>query len=463
MTKIHELGAVELRDRLARGELSPVTVTEHFLDRIAQHNRTIEAFVTVTADRALARAAQLESARSHTSESRSARLPLLWGMPLADKDLSDREGVPTGLGSRIGGSIPASSDYLTRSIDTAGAVSLGKTATPEFGLYGYTETEDGAAARHPQAPELGAGGSSGGAAAAVAAGLLPFAPGSDGGGSIRIPAATTGLVGIKPSRGLVPADAASPHTLTGVVSGPIAHTVADATLLLDGMLHPTRARFLPLLPRAPHTLTIGTTLASPWDNHFPVQVEPGAQAAFHRALTVLAGLGHRVLPDSARYPDFDYSSMFTIAWQRAAASIPVSDTQEDLLGPVTRELIHRGRALSDEQSQLNDHNLGYYGAELRRLFAEFDVVITPALAQGPRPVGSYSRDTDTNFSQQVCYSPHTSAINVAGLPAVVVPVGRFSVPHSELPLPVGVQLIGRFGDEALLLRLASQLESALGE
>ncbi len=471
MTSIHELGARELRDALRSGELSPTEVATHFLDRIERFDARSGAFVTVTPELALARAAELASAAGLASMRKGdTRLPTLWGVPLADKDLNDRAGVPTGHGSRLGsrlssrlsGEVPATSDNLTRALDLAGAVSLGKTATPEFGLYGYTETADGPAPRHPDAPHLGTGGSSGGAAAAVAARMLPLAPGSDGGGSVRIPAAATGLVGIKPSRGLVPADAASPPTLTGVVSGPLAHTVADAALLLDGMLDPFAERLGASLHRDPQTLRIAATTASPWDARYPVAPEPGALLAYERTRVVLSQLGHDIRMPDALYPELDYAEIFTTAWQRSAASIPAHTRDDELLlEPVTRELMHRGRALTEEQRGQNDADLRSYGAELRRSFERFDVILTPALGRGPQPISSYSDDADENFSQQVLYSPYTSAINVAGLPAVVVPVGRYAVEHSSVPLSMGVQLVGRFGQEELLLRLARQLEDAL--
>ena len=231
MTELHEYTALELHQLLQRRQVSPVELAQHFLDRIARLDGEIGAFATVTPEAAIARA-------RHVEEHVPTAAPL-WGMPLADKDLHRRAGVPARFGSRaFTDFVPDDSDELVLAVDAAGAVSLGKSATPEFGLPSYTEGLAGPPTRNPWDPSLGAGGSSGGAAAAVASGMLPFAPGSDGGGSIRIPAAACGLVGVKPSRGRVPAGSGL-ASLAGLgVAGPIARNVADAALLLDGMIAP---------------------------------------------------------------------------------------------------------------------------------------------------------------------------------------------------------------------------------
>jgi amidase len=198
MTELHEYTAVELHQLLQRAEVSPVEATRHFLERIERLDPELGAFATVTPEAALERARFVEREVPKAAP--------LWGMPLGDKDLHPRAGVRTGFGSRAwAGHVPAESDDLVLALDAAGGVSLGKTATPEYGLPSYTEPLAGRPARNPWNLALGAGGSSGGAAAAVASGMLPFAPGSDGGGSVRIPAASCGLVGVKPSRGRVPA------------------------------------------------------------------------------------------------------------------------------------------------------------------------------------------------------------------------------------------------------------------
>jgi len=226
MADLHELTALELWQELQSGRVSPREVASHFLDRIERLNPELGAFVTVTRDQALARADEVAE--------RVPRTAPLWGLPFGDKDLWMRAGVPAGFGSRsMAGFVPDTSDELVETMDAAGGVSLGRTNAPEFGLPAYTESLAAPPARNPWDPGRGAGGSSGGAAVAVAAGMLPFAPGSDGGGSIRIPAAACGLVGLKPTRGLVPAGSGIESLAGLVVAGPIARTTADAALLLE--------------------------------------------------------------------------------------------------------------------------------------------------------------------------------------------------------------------------------------
>ncbi len=226
MPRLHDLSLVAQIDGLRSGDLSPTDLTSHYLDRIDRH-RGLGAFVEVTPDAALRRAADL----SRPAEG------ALWGVPLADKDLVARAGVPTRYGSRSRADhVPTASDPLAAALDAAGAINVGKTSTSEFGLTGFTEPLIHDPARDPWRPTAGAGGSSGGAAVAVAAGLLPAAVGSDGGGSIRIPSATVGVVGLKPSRGRLPIGSGfdSPDGLS--VTGPIARSAEDAGLLLDALV-----------------------------------------------------------------------------------------------------------------------------------------------------------------------------------------------------------------------------------
>ena len=231
--------------------------------------------------------------RSPTAVPRTAPL---WGLPFGDKDLWLRAGVPAGFGSRLmAGFVPDTSDEIVETLDAAGGVSLGKTNAPEFGLPAYTESLAAPPARNPWSTDLGAGGSSGGAAVAVSAGLLPFAPGSDGGGSVRIPAAACGLVGLKPTRGLVPAGSGIDSLAGLVVDGPLARTVADAALLLDGMIarvhgaidHHYTLRAPddddgPLLGaaiRGEGRFQLGVMTTSAWDDAYEITLAPGGARA----------------------------------------------------------------------------------------------------------------------------------------------------------------------------------------
>ena len=466
MTELHDLTALEQWQGLQTGEIGVVDLTEHYLGRIAALNPTLGAFVTVTDDAARVRAAELASQTSRTAT--------LWGLPFGDKDLQQRAGVPARFGSRLmAGFVPTESDDLVQVLDEAGGVSLGKTATPEFGLPSYTETLAAPPARNPWDLRLGSGGSSGGAAVAVAARMLPFAPGSDGGGSVRIPAAACGLVGLKPSRGRVPS-ASGVDKLAGLpVAGPLARTVADAALLLDAMIAPHGGPpnhlftlrspgddgppLLAAAVRGEGRFQLGVMTTSAWDDAYSIEIAPEAHAALELASAELAALGHG-LEDTALKPDDSYAPAFRTIWQAGAASIPAEgDEQEQLLEPLTRWLMHRGRALSARELGEALAALSAYERSFIRQLSRFDAVLTPALALTPRPIGWYDADDgEANFAQQVQYTPFTSMVNVSGLPAIVLPVFE-----TAGGLPMGVQLIGRPGGEATLLALGAQLERRL--
>ena len=465
MADLFELTALEQWRSLQQGEFSPTDLTEHYLARIDRLNPGLGAFVTVTADAALARARFVETEVPRTAP--------LWGLPFGDKDLQLRAGVPARQGSRLmRDNVPETSDLLVQALDTAGGISLGKTNTPEFGLPSYTEPVAGAPARNPWNPELGAGGSSGGAAVAVAARMLPFAPGSDGGGSVRIPAAVCGLVGVKPSRGRIPA--ASGLDVPGglPVAGPLARTVADAALLLDAMIAPAGGRpEHPFAVRAPGgdeqllgaairgegRYQLGVMTTSAWDDAYEIGLAPEALAALEDAVTGFAAMGHGI-EQTALAPDPTYAPAFRALWQLSAARIPAeTPEQEELLEPLTRWLLHRGRELTGRAVAEALAALAAYERSFIRQLAAFDAVLTPALALTPRPVGWYDAvDGERNFAQQVQYTPFTSMVNVCGLPAITLPVAQ-----TVDGLPMGVQLIGRPGGEATLLALGAQLERKL--
>lgn len=458
MTALHDLSAIELAGMLRGREVTAVEVAAHHLARIAAH-ADLGAFAEVTADAALARAGHLDAQKPDGS---------LWGLPLADKDLVARAGVPTRYGSRARADfVPAASDPLAAALDAAGAVSLGKTATSEFGLTGYTEPRTAPPARDPWNPAFGAGGSSGGAAVAVAAGLLPAAPASDGGGSIRIPAATVGVVGLKPSRGRLPIGSGldSPDGLA--VTGPIARTVADAAFLLDALCGlaaypfatgaPDAAPFLPATTADPPRLRIGATTVSPWDDDLDITLHPSARAAFDAAERMLGALGHTV-EDAAWRPE-GYGPLFRILWRASAARLPLTSAELEMVEPTTAWLVRQGRALEAARVLGALADARAFERATIAAFAPFDVVLTPALALPPRPLGWHdAQDAERGFAQQVQYAPYSSFVNVAGLPAIVLPVTRDESGH-----PVSVQLIGRPGGERMLLAAAAQLERARGD
>lgn len=481
MVEIHELSAVQLRDALHSGELSARQTTDHFLHRIEAENPRLGAFITVTADQARKDATAAD--RLHALQSRKGGiLPPLHGMPLAFKDLTDVAGVVTTHGSAALEHKPALADgALPAVLRTAGVISLGKTQVPEFGLTAYSENRIAPPSRNPYALSRSSGGSSGGSAAAVAAGLVPFAPGSDGGGSVRIPAAACGLVGLKPGRGLVPAGESSGDPARLVVAGPLAHTAADAALLLDALVSgpeghgpdapgAAAASYLELTAREPRPLRIGISLDSPWQTIFPFTPDREALDALDDGVARLEAAGHETSETAIRY-DNRYPDAFTTAWTAGVGSARIAPQREALLTPLTRTF--RRRAQQRSASKLNE-SLGFLRQFQQDTIAQYsgwDLLMTPALAQTPRPVGwftgaahggaywpaaEWAGDADGDYRKQCEYAPWSSMVNVCGLPAISIPV-HWTGGTPGCGLPMGIQLIGPMGSEGLLLQVTAQL------
>lgn len=484
MSELHEHPAVELVAMLRAGECSRAEVTAHVLERIERANPVLRAFVTVDGDRAMDRARVMDENPHAINDT------VLAGLPIGDKDLTNRAGVCTSFGSRaMADFVAPDSDPLVVTLDRNGANSVGKTNAPEFGFPSYTENRlDGGPARNPwplddwdpDRPEasltLDPGGSSGGAAVAVAARMLPVAPGSDGGGSIRIPAAACRLVGLKPSRGLVPDASGFERAGQWVVGGPIARSVADAALLLDGLIarhdsgkpayrysqrpaasHEEPASFLEALRRGPasEALRIAVNTWTPWSEVFDCPCDPQALAVLDKTTRLAESLGHRVEPFTPAV-NAGYSDAFQTVMRAGAAALPLPEEQLQALEPYTAWLVRQGREVAPGGLVTA---LGYLAAFERSIieqYAPFDLVLTPSLAMAPRPLGWYDdEDGARNFMQQCQFTPYTSYVNVAGLPAITMPVGSGE-------LPFGVQAIGRPGGELTLLRFAQQLEAEIG-
>lgn len=484
MAELHELPAVALRDQLRQGKVSAAEAAAHFLQRIDQQNVPLGAFITVTADQAMEQARSADSRRSRIP---AEELPLLHGMPLAYKDLTDVEGVPTTHGSAALDHKPALSDApLVALLRKAGTVSLGKTQVPEFGLTAYSENRIAPPSRNPHALSRSSGGSSGGSAAAVAAGLLPFAPGTDGGGSVRIPAAACGLVGLKPGRGLVPAGESLGDPARLVVAGPLARTSADAALMMDALvpagpsstasMHGVPATgpdkdggYLTALKQEPPRLRIGVTLDSPWSGTFPFSPGQEALDALQAGIGLLEHAGHALGEASIRY-DNRYPDAFTTAWTAAVGSARISPHREALLAPLTRTFRRRAQQRSPAKLAESLAFLRQFQHDTVAQYAEWDLMLMPALAQAPRPVGWFTGmhggdrwptahwpgDADGDYRKQCEFAPWSSMVNVCGLPAITLPV-HWTGGAAGQGLPMGIQLVGPAGSESLLLQVANQL------
>lgn len=460
MGDLHDLSGLEQAHAVRTGQTSATELVEHYALRIAELDGDIGAFVTLTLDAARGQAAAADRAVASKQE-----LPPLHGVPIAVKDLNLTEGVPTRLGSRaFADFVPPLSDHVVTKLRAAGTISLGKTNTPEFGLPCYTETDIAPPARTPWDLSRSAGGSSGGAAAATAAGLVPWAQGSDGGGSVRIPSSVCGLFGIKVSRGRI-----SRGPLQGDVTGlswdgPIARTVRDAAALLDAMAGPMPGDphwaapppqpFLSYAEAPPPPLRIGRTRE-------PVvagtQVHPDVIAAYEAASELLAGLGHEVVDIAPPYDPDQLVPAFEVLWSVSAAGVPVAPELEEVLLPLTRWLRDRGRAVSATAFTAAMSTLQAATRAGLVATAAYDVLLTPTLAQPPVPIGYFRETGDPaeEFERMKRFTPWTAVFNMTGQPAVNVPLH-----WSPDGLPIGVMLVGRPADEATLISLSAQLEEA---
>lgn len=469
---VSRLTAVELRGALAAGELSARESAEHFLREIESRNKQLGAFVTVTAEQALKDAEAADALHARLArEGRCEDIPALHGMPAAFKDLTDVAGVPTTHGSAALEHKPAPEDgALAAALKGQGVISLGKTQVPEFGLTAYSENRVAPPSRNPHALGRSSGGSSGGSAAAVAAGLVPFAPGTDGGGSIRIPAGACGLVGLKPGRGLVASGASAGDAAKLVVAGPLARTAGDAALLMDALVPRDQAPdggYLANMGLAPEPLRIGVSLDSPWAGVYPFEIEPEAMDALMLGTKLLEKAGHIVSEADIRY-DNRYPESFTTAWTAGVGSARIAPQREALLTPLTRTFRRRAQQRSARKVNEALRFLRQFEHDTVAQYAEWDLILMPTLAQTPRPVGwftggghsgepwpsEWAGDADEDYKRQCEYAPWSSMVNVCGLPAISVPVHT-----TAAGLPMGIQLIGRPGSELLLLQLAAVLET----
>jgi amidase len=440
--------AGELARLVRQREVSAVELVELFLDRIERLDPALNAFVTVDADGARAAAAA----------------PLdgpFAGVPIAIKDLTETAGLRTTYSAKaLADYVPSFDSAVVRRIREAGFVVLGKTNTPELGTLGVTESELNGACRNPWDVTRTPGGSSGGAAAVVAAGLAPIAHGSDGGGSIRIPASCCGLVGLKPSRGRV-SSAPWPTGLFGLTThAPIGRTIRDVAALLDVMsgyelgdehvAPPPERPFAEEALRPPERLRIGVAVDPPVD--VPVAGECVAAGRF--AADVLTGLGHDVVDVAPPWNGEELSRNFLRVWRQGPAT---SGIDPDQLEPHNRAL-----AVDAAKTPAPDlaRSLQFLRTEARRFLAlwqDLDVLVTPTLALPPVPTGwSFEGSEDDPravVARQRLFVPFTQIFNVTGQPALSLPL------HWSGGLPIGVQFAAKPFDEAMLVRLGAQLEA----
>jgi amidase len=443
------------------GEVSSTELVTAALERIEHLQPTLNAFVHVDPDAALKAAEAIEPGDERPFA----------GVPIAMKDTTAVAGMPYTLGSDIFGDfVPGHDSFVTRRVREAGFVIVGKTNLPEFGILPVSEPRRFGPVRNPWDTDRTPGGSSGGAAAAVASGMVPLAHGSDGGGSIRIPASCCGLVGLKPTRGRISRGPDLGDDFL-VQDGTLTRTVAETAAMLDVLsgyetgdatwAPPPSAPFSEAVKREPGRLRIGYTTTAAID----APLDPECERATLDAARLLSELGHEVEEIAAPWGGDDLLNVFVMVFGTPVAMginfggmVSGREPSRELVEPLSWTMWEGIRERSALDYLLARTQLTGISRGIIALWETYDVVLTPALAERPVPIGeidSCSDDPWEDFRRSGRFTPYTAIYNVTGQPAISLPLFR-----GEDGLPTAVQLAGRPADEATLLSLAAQLEIA---
>jgi amidase len=454
---VHELAAL-----VRGGEISAREVVGAALRRIEDLDERLNAFVEVDADRALEAADEIQPGDERPFA----------GVPIAIKSNVPVAGLCMNFASKfLAGHRPGHSAYLVRRLREAGFVIVGTTNMPEFGILPTTEPRHTGVTRNPWNLDRTPGGSSGGAAAAVAAGMLPIAHGNDGGGSIRIPAACCGLVGLKPSRGRVsrgPDLGDSFLSCDGVLTRTVAETAQVMDVLAGYEVGDATWAPRPVEPyatsvrRDPGRLRVAMTAQNP----LGVDVDPECVRGMHVAGELLASLGHDVEHAAPAQPGGDALGLFIQAFGPAVSLgigygelLAGRSPEDDEIEPLSRAIYEHAQTMTA---------VGYLGAtaQLQALarglvafFAEYDLLLTPALAERPLAIGECNglgEKPMEDLARSGRFTPFTSLYNVTGQPAISVPLG-----FGDDGLPTGAQLVAKPLGEDTLLQVAAQMEAAL--
>jgi len=453
---MHELeswDAVETAERLRNRDVSVKEVTEAAIAR-AEKKKDLGGLITRTFERALGVAQKYEG--TFLSDAPFA------GVPSAVKDLAHQEGVPTTFGSRAAGATPPKkSDPFVKAFEQLGFVSIGKSATPELGLTASTEPLGFPPCRNPWDPTRSSGGSSGGAASLVASGVLPIAHASDGGGSIRVPAACCGLVGLKATRGRFDMEASRLLPVNIATHGVVSRTVRDTVAFWNALSKavPTKMPSMTPVSKAPAApLKIGLYTVTPDGS----PIDPEFKAAVEDAGKLCQSLGHHVeemgspvrfefIDDFIRYWSF-------VAWAESGTMKYLSHPEFDKakIDPWTQGL-SRSFASEKTRGARATWRLMFGQQSFLSAFQKFDVLLSPTLGVPPPVIGELSPEVpfETKLTRLRSFVPFTPAYNVTGAPAISLPLAR-----TKSGLPIGVMFGANRGQERVLLELASQLEEA---
>jgi amidase len=453
--------AGELAGMVRSGEVSAQELVQVSLDRIEQLNPELNAFVEIDGERALATAAQIGPGDERPFA----------GVPVAIKNNRPVAGLRLTYGCALMEDFRCDYDHnVTRRLRDAGFVIVGTTTLPEYGILPTTEARIFGPTRNPWDLERTPGGSSGGAAAAVASGMVPVAHGNDGGGSVRIPAACCGLVGLKPSRGRISSAPELGDSSLGI-DGMLTRTVADTAAILDVLAgyEPGDATWAP--PPAepfaaaaggdPGRMRIAMTKLPP----VAATIDPVCAGAADTAAELLRSLGHEVLEVDPPWQEPGLSELFGMVFSsQIALSIGYSGqvggrlpSAEDM-EPMSWAIFSMISKLGTIEAQYAVVRLQAYARRLVSWLADYDALLTPALAERPLPLGTLdpaAEDPMSTFTRSGLFTPFTPIFNASGQPGISLPLYE-----GEDGLPLGVQLVGAPAGEERLLALASQLEAA---
>jgi amidase len=448
-------GAARQAEMVRAGEVSPTELVRLCLDRIERLDPQLNSFRVVLAERALLEAEQAE-ARLRAGEER----PLL-GVPIAIKDEVDVAGEVKTIGTDAFEEPAAADCEMVRRLREAGAIVVGLTLLPEMAICGFTESATYGVTRNPWNPQRTPGGSSGGSGAAVAAGLVPIASAGDGGGSIRIPAASCGLFGLKPSRGRISL-APDLEAWNGLaVLGCLSRTVLDTALWLDVTAGGSREPEAPPAPQrpfveaartAPGGLRVAWSTAAP-RAAMPPAVDEVARGAVAETADLLASLGHDV---AHRDPDWGgIGNNITPRFLRGVSDTVDAVPHPERLERRTRGFGRLGRTLPDALFERAMRGRAADAARVNAIFDSHDVLMTPVMGGTALPVRRWEgRGALRTVLEMSRFYPYCIPWNHLGNPSMAVPAG-----FAADGMPLSVQIVGRPGDEATLLSLAAQLEA----
>lgn len=452
--------ALELAAMVRRSDVSSRELTELAYAQIDTQNPKVNAFIMTDSDRAFAAADAVKAGDERPFA----------GVPTAIKDIGAMlEGYPFTCGSGIFGDFLAPMDSaVIRRVKDAGFVITGKTNLPEMGILPVSESTRYGATRNPYNTDHTPGGSSGGAAAAVASGMLPIAHGSDGAGSLRIPAACCGLVGFKASRNRIsaaPLLAESEMTTEGFLTRSVEDTAATLDVLAGyevgdaNWAPPPAGTFLEAARRDPGTLRIGFTTTPSVDK----PVHPEHVAAVHKTVELLESLGHEVVEAEIPWANDEVLPMFMQKWAVGIATLTAfggrvsgQEVTPETVEQLTYDFWKLGVEIKAVDIAFIDAQLKSFIRSVVVATHKYDAVACPVLNQRPVKIGSIdSRDGMPAFERAVDFTSFTAGVNLSGLPGTSIPTSIASD-----GLPVAVQLIGKPAGEEVLLSLASQLEQA---